>query len=339
MSCTGIGRPDFSHLLALTDENGTYEHAKLSHPRRDHGYCTDDVARVLVVACREPDPTPEVWALAESSLRFLEAAQTRSGAVRNRRASDGTWSDGPAVKDWWGRSLWGLGTAASRRPTLAVDALALFDRGAARRSPWPRSMAFAALGAAEVLDVDPANGAARALLSDAAMLVESLHGDPRWPWPESRLTYANAVLPEALVAAGAILERADWLNHGLELLGWLLDHETAEGHLSVVPASGEAPDEQPPRFDQQPLEVAALADACHRAWACTGDRRWADGVRMAVGWFNGDNDSGVQMWSPATSGGYDGLEDGKVNANQGAESTIAMLSTFQHVRLAVAAEG
>jgi hypothetical protein len=59
---------------------------------------------------------------------------------------------------------------------------------------------------------------------------------------------------------------------------------------------------------------------------------------MAVAWFNGDNDSGVQMWDPVTNGGYDGLEDGTVNANQGAESTIAMLSTFQHARLAVAAE-
>ena len=37
-----------------------------------------------------------------------------------------------------------------------------------QRSPWPRAMAFAALGAAEFLRVDPRNLIAFALLSDAA---------------------------------------------------------------------------------------------------------------------------------------------------------------------------
>ena len=63
-------------------------------------------------------------------------------------------------------------------------------------------MAFAALGAAEVLAVDPGHDRARALLADAVTTIGPLGADADWPWPEPRLTYANAALPEALIAAG-----------------------------------------------------------------------------------------------------------------------------------------
>ena len=85
---------------------------------------------------------------------------------------------------------------------MRQSALAYFDHGAEQRSPWRRAMAFAGLGAAEVLDVDPRHGRARDLLADAVTTIGPLGADPRWPWPEPRLAYANAVLPEALIAAG-----------------------------------------------------------------------------------------------------------------------------------------
>lgn len=37
--------PNFGHLLALSDHRGTFEHADGAEPRREHGYCTDDMAR------------------------------------------------------------------------------------------------------------------------------------------------------------------------------------------------------------------------------------------------------------------------------------------------------
>ena len=39
------------------------------------------------------------------------------------------------------------------------------------------------------------------------------------------------------------------------------------------------------------------------------------------------------MWNPHTGGGYDGLQTSGPNLNQGAESTIALISTLQHARL------
>ena len=141
------------------------------------------------------------------------------------------------------------------------------------------------------------------------------HG--RWLWPEQRLTYANATLPEAMIAAGSVLGRPILVAQGLELLEWLLARETRHGHLSVTPVGGSGPDDEGPGFDQQPIEVAALADACARAEAVTGDRRWAEGITAAANWFLGDNDSGVAMWDPDTGGAFDGLEETRRQSQPG----------------------
>jgi len=193
-------------------------------------------------------------------------------------------------------------------------------------------MAFAALGAAEVLSVDPDDMSARALVSDAADAMSGPDPLAGWPWPEQRLTYANATLPEAMIAAGTALERPVLVRHGLDLLEWLFDRETRHGHLSVTPVGGSGPDDLGPAFDQQPIEVAALADACARAQAVDRDRRWLDGVTSAADWFLGENDAGVLMWDPETGGAFDGLEFDGANLNQGTESTLALLSTMQHAR-------
>jgi hypothetical protein len=193
-------------------------------------------------------------------------------------------------------------------------------------------MVFAALGAAEVLAIDPRHNQARLLIVDAADKIGRPASDPLWPWPEPRLSYANAAIPEALIAAGEALERSDLIDHGLGLLGWLLGHETGEGHLSPAPVGGAGPGDAGPGFDQQPIEVAAMADACHRAFLLTGSDDWLKGIQLATGWFAGENDAGSPMFDTDSGGGYDGLHAGGPNLNQGAESTLALLSTLQHER-------
>jgi hypothetical protein len=324
--------PIFDHLLRMTDHRGTFEHACFAEPRPGHGYCTDDMARVLVVATREPDPAREVNGLAGLALRFLYEAQALTGGCRNRMDSTGRWADEPTLEDCWGRCVWGLGTAAAHSDVTWVrkSAVVQFERAAQGRSPWPRAMAFAALGAAEVLTVDPEHGAARELITDYAAAVAEPNGDPAWPWPEPRLTYANAVIAEAMIAAGVALDDPTLWQRGLDLLAWLIEYETAGAHLSPTPAAGRGADDLRPAFDQQPIEVSTLADACARAAAIDARPIWPDGVLAAAAWFQGANDAGQLMWDTETGGGFDGLHADGVNRNQGAESTLAVLSTMQH---------
>jgi len=331
---SGTPAPVFDHLLRMTDHRGTFEHARFSQPRLEDGYCTDDVARVLVVAAREPDSGGDVHRLARVAVQFLNDAQTFAGKCRNRMDSTGRWTDEPATEDAWGRCLWGLGTAAAHCDASLIRRLSViqFERAASVRSPWPRAMAFAALGAAELLLADPGHRVARALIGDYAAGLASSRSDPDWPWPEPRLTYANAVLPEAMIAAGVALEDDTLRQRGLDLLAWLIDRETADGHLSPTPAGGRGPGDARPGFDQQPIEVSSIADACARAAGADASQIWPDTVRAAAGWFEGANDAGLRMWDPQTGGGFDGLHADGVTQNQGAESTLAVLSTLQHAQ-------
>ncbi|WP_328347872.1 glycosyltransferase [Micromonospora sp. NBC_00421] len=326
--------PSFAHLARLSDDTGLFEHARHAIVRRRHGYCTDDVARGLVVTSREPEPTGAVLRLAECYLAFLTHAQNSRGAFHNRLGLDRHWADQPGLGDWWGRALWGLGTAVARSPApwIREEALVAFSTGAVRRSPAPHAMAFAALGAVEVLRRHPSHAVAAALLSDAATSIGAPPADPGWSWPQPRLSYASAALAEVVIAASQLRHDGPLLDNGLRMLAWLRDVQLRDGRLSVVPAGGWERGAVRLRHDQQPLEVAAFADACATAATVTGDAGWETGVRQAVGWFLGDNDVGTPMWDPATGGGYDGLTRHGPNLNQGAESTLALISTLQHAR-------
>jgi hypothetical protein len=326
-------RLSFRHLADLSDGRGVFEHALHAVPRREHGYCLDDVARALVVVVREPRPTAVMQQLGETYLRFIEEAIGPDGLVHNRMDATGAFTDDAAMGDWWGRAVAALGftVAHAELPAMRIRATRAFLQLSGQRPVDVRCAAFAVLGAAEVLQVRPSSLAARRMLHDA---LETLPMTPvaGWHWPEERLRYANATLPEAMIAAGDALGDATLLDAGLGYLDFLITKESRDGHLSVTGTAGRGPGELGPFFDQQPIEVAAIADASARAYALRGDPRWFEGVRRAWGWFVGENDIGLPMIDAETGAGFDGLEAGGRNENRGAESTLAALGTAQHAR-------
>ncbi len=216
-----------------------------------------------MVTVREPHPTPTVRRLRDVYLDFVVAAQTADGGFHNRRDADGHWADESGFDDHWGRAVWALGCASScPDASIRMVALAAATVGMSGRSPSPRSMSYAAIGAAEVVRVSPGHPGASHLLADAATALGRPARDAGWPWPEPRLAYANAVLPEALLAIGSALGDDSLVRDGLHLLTWLVGVQTRNDQLSLVPAGGWQPGEPRPGFDQQPIEAAAIAEAC-----------------------------------------------------------------------------
>ena len=323
----------FTHLERLSDDRGLFEHAKGIERREEHGYCTDDNARLLVVSSREAD-AGSAHRLGRLALDFVLESLDMDGKIRNRMDRSGQWTDHGSTEDCWGRGVWALGVAASQHPDPLIRRRALqgFDIAVRQRSQWPRAMAFAALGAADVLVAHPDHDPARALLIDALVAIGTIPGGT-WRWPEPHLRYANAALAEAVIAAGSASDSESSVDRGLTMLGWLLELETRNSHLSVTADGGRGPDDDVPMFDQQSIEVAAMADACWRAYEITGDKHWSRGIQMCAAWFLGDNDTGAVMRDQASGGGYDGLQAVGVNLNQGAESTLALVSTMQRANL------
>lgn len=321
---------DLSHLFRLSDDTGLLEHARGAVPRREHGYCLDDVARGLVLLAREANPSGAQARLTEVYLTFVAHAQGADGAFHNRLGYDRRWTDRVGTGDWWGRAMWALGSVGtgSGPGWQQVEALDRFSLGCRQRSPWLRSNAYAALGAAQVVTLFPDHEGARRLLVDFVAHVGP-PTDAACPWPENRLTYANARIPDALLAAGAALGASEVVRRGSDLLDWLVESQMVDGHLSPVPSSGSPVTSVSSGFDQQPIEVAALADAAARALALTGEARWRSTLTVAAGWFEGANDLGAVMHDRSSGGGFDGLTAGGPNRNQGAESTLAWLLTRQ----------
>jgi len=238
----------------------------------------------------------------------------------------GVWVDARGSDDAHGRALWGLGSALATEDPRRV--FPVLTSGLDLDSPYPRSNAYAVLGAVAALEAWPAAPKVEAFLQRTARRLPR----PRrgvWKWPEPRLTYDNARIPEALMAAGATLSDESMIAEGLDLLEWLIETETGADGFSFTPVVGRGRGESGPAFDQQPIEAWGMADACLRAITVDGGSRWEIGLTDAAAWFLGRNDSGAVLYDDSTGAGYDGLEATGVNLNRGAESTLAALGALQ----------
>jgi hypothetical protein len=316
------------HLRALGGQRGLFEHAEFSRPRVDHGYCLDDNGRALVIISRAHLCGVEFPAiLGDRCLSFVLHARHWDG-WRHRLTAEGRWNR-TSSDDAVGRALWGLGAAAGfwPEPTGRRRAARTLLRSLDFDSNWWRPIAYAVLGLSCLQAVEPGETLRAALDSFAARLPRPLWGQ-EWAWPEERLTYDNARLPEALITAGASLEDQEMLDDGLRLLQWLIEEEAGRRGFSFTPVGGRSRDQEKPGFDQQPLEAWAMADAARRAAEVTGDRGWLVAAVVAASWFLGENDLGIPLYDPVAGSCCDGLTAGGTNRNQGAESTLSALGAI-----------
>ena len=329
------------HLESLTDDVGIMQHAIGARPDPGHGYCTDDVARALQVDLLHARELgwEAVAASAWRSFRFLaEAIDEPAGRFRNFRLIDGSWVDAVGSEDSHGRGVHALGDVIAEAPDgrMADAAAELFSRALpAAGLTALRAQASVLLGCAGALEGRPSRATESALRLMATRFREGFtsRAASDWPWPESRLTYENALPARALIVAGGALGSQRMTELGLRVLGWLIDIQVApEGHLSPIgngwwPQFGERS-----RFDQQPIEATALLLAAESAFKATADEQYRTAMERAYAWFLGRNDLGLQIADPGRGAGCDGLTPRGVNSNQGAESTLMWLTAAEHIR-------
>ena len=331
-----------AHLDEISDEIGIWQHATGANPNREFGYCTDDVARGLEVDLLH---SPSLgWSAVEGSARrsmaFLrDAFNPREGRFRNFRSADGEWLETIGSEDCHARAMVALGFAIADAPDpgLAGDAAQLFKEAlpAVRALTNLRPMAAALLGCDSALRGGAEGETLATFRWLAAQLARALVDlPPDWPWPDPVVTYENALLPMALIAAGQRLADEAMMQAGCTVLDWLaLSQTTAAGGLSIVGNSGWwTRGDSPARFDQQPIDATSLLLAAEEAYVATAAEQYLNVAEMAYGWFLGDNDMNVPVAIAATGGCHDGLTADGVNLNQGAESTLMWLTALEHMR-------
>jgi hypothetical protein len=330
------------HLDALSDDLGIMQHAVGRDPDPAHGYCTDDVARALQIDLLHQRELgwDAVAASAWRSMRFLdEAFDHTTGRFRNFRGIDGSWLAGIASEDSQGRAMLALGStiAEARDPALIASASSLFIQALPGTQALRalRAQSSVLLGCDAVMRGAPTTRAAHAyrLLANRLGSTFQARTTSAWPWPESRLTYENALPAQALIVAGRFLDSRRMLEAGLAVLDWLIDSQTDRaGHLSPVGNGWWPRGGTKSTFDQQPIEATALLLAAEAAYEVTGADRYRAAMERAYAWFLGENDLHLSLAVPERGACFDGLTPQGVNRNQGAESTLMWLIALERIR-------
>lgn len=330
-----LPKPDLNHIIRLTDNVGMLQHARYIIPNRFHGYCTDDNARALIAAMKAQsivEDAKDIKDLACVYLAFISFAfNEKTGRFRNFMNYDRTWLEEIGSEDSHGRAMWALGEAIWLDDSNIRDAaLVVFKKAlpALLEFTAPRSWAFALVGIQSYLGKFGGDSEVRRIREK---LVEQLYAmylenaTPEWPWIEDTLTYANGKIAQALIVCGKGMEREDILNAGLNSLKWLIEIQIdPAGHFSPVGNNGwYTRGKEKARFDQQPIEVSTLIEACREAYVATRDANWITHAQRGIEWFLGKNDYSVPLFDYKTGGCCDGLNVDGPNRNQGAESTLA----------------
>jgi glycosyltransferase involved in cell wall biosynthesis len=326
------------HLRRMTDSTGVFQHAVYNVPNYHEGYCTDDNARAFILCCLLEDAAIPVAGegfdlLASRYIAFLAAAFHEStGRFRNFMSYGRRWLEEVGSEDSHGRALWAAGCGASLTRNEGHRRLSahLLERGlpVTIRFTSPRAWAFALIGIHEHERGNPGladHHRIRALLVGKLMDCWRNCATGDWRWFETRATYENARLSQALIASGRSMPDSEALKTGLESLCWLAERQkAAAGHFRPIGSNGfHERDGACADFDQQPVEAQAMISACLTAFRATGDPLWWREARRAFEWFLGRNDLGLPLHDPASGGCRDGLHHDRVNENQGAESTLA----------------
>lgn len=325
-----------SHFTVMMGPFGLYQHATIREPLLSEGYCTDDNARAVMVLGRllslvSPKDTSVVRGLLLRCWEFVCEAELESGRYHNFRTSEGAWLETDESEDMYARLIRMLVEVLRNDQVsdLHSQAKSMLRPLLARASSMqaPRFWAECVIALADLSDDTGLGGRKESLLQqgrEVLVRVWEMNSSPDWMWFEERMTYANALLPHGLMAAGIYTGDSvseDILHKSAE---FLIQTTIRDGIFIPIGSNGWYPKgKTPSRDNQQAIEAGTMFDfllAYHDAFP---DRLNIDIVAAPYLWFFGHNAGGVVMADESTGACLDGLFLHGVNPNYGAESMLA----------------
>jgi hypothetical protein len=332
------------HFLSMCDDTGLFQHAVHSVPDRAHGYCVDDNARALLVACALNNPgeqrLPEV--LTARFAAFVQHAwNPGTQRFRNFMGFNRCWLEDKGSEDSHGRTLWALGICALTDGNLSRRswAASLFSEAMPTVEGFrsPRAWAFVLIGLdayCTAVAEDARATRLRTLLADRLISIFDSVATDDWLWFEDGLAYDNARLSQALIVTGIATKTSAYIETGLKSLRWLVTRQTsAKGQFRPVGTAGFGDRRQVPQgFDQQPLEATATIAACLAGWRADHDVEWKAEAARAFAWFLGSNDLSTSLVDVETGSCRDGLHPDRPNENRGGESVVSYLLGLCEIR-------
>ena len=198
-------------------------------------------------------------------------------------------------------------------------------------STSPRLWAFALMAMSNMLILDKEWHVGQEYRQALADLLSQRWNDAAtddWPWFEDTLAYDNGRLPEAIITTGLDMADTRLIDIGFTALEALWKWQHRDGVLQPVGSESFGMIRTiPARFDQQPLEAAAMVSACLAAFRASRKSCWQERAQLSYAWFAGRNVHGAVLGDTKRGHCYDGLNPSGVNQNSGAESVLAFLQS------------
>lgn len=324
------------HIKKLTTDFGILQFSKFSQPDPESGYTLDDNARALIniVMYDKAFPSDENLKLAFTYLNFIEGIQRNDGWFDNYKDYNHelTQQNGEVnLEDANGRALWSLGTVISHRQYLPLEmiyrAVKCWDKAIKKIDNFksPRAIAYALKGLylyhETYKDEEIKNHIEK--LADELLRHYNINSAEDWCWYEDYMTYANNVLPEAMMYSYLVTKKSKYKKIAIITFDFLLSHYFMKGQLKVISNRGWFKKQNERKFyGEQPIEVATTIIALDFFYELTQNTKYKDQLKLAFIWFLGNNHLKQIMYNPENGASYDGLEDTHININQGAESTL-----------------
>jgi glycosyltransferase involved in cell wall biosynthesis len=330
---------NLNHVKAMTTEVGMIQFSKINQPDIKSGYTLDDNARALVATSMYLQNTGDKSSITNirKYLSFIRFCQQPDGNFLNYVDKDKqfTTQNGEVnLDDSNGRAIWALGYLMSQKSKLpkelVLEAEATLQRALSQISAVKstRAMAFAIKGIFyyQKAAKSPENIELIKTFANRMVQMYKHESSKNWEWFEGYLTYANSILPEAMLYAWLMTDDSTYKDIAKTSLVFLLSHTFNENGIEVISnRKWFQKGQEHGHFGEQPIDVAYTIMTLGIFYDVFQDDDYLQKLQIAFNWFLGANRLQQIVYNPCTGGCYDGMEETHVNLNQGAESTVSYL--------------
>ena len=327
------------HLKRLTVADGIIQFAQIDTADLSSGYTLDDNARALIAVSKHYLLIGDFddLALISTYLDFILFCQQEDGSFLNYVDIDGNFmlkNSDENLEDANGRAIWALGEFSSYDKffsEIMIDKARFAIQKSLKlvsKFESPRAKAFSIKGLYFYNLRMKENKIKNLIVVLADDLVSKYRGvsDEDWNWFEDYLTYANSILPEAMLYAAKSTSSKLYQKIAKNTFDFLLSIIFQNDNIKVVSNKGwYLKGKSPHNYGEQPIDVAYTILALNTFYEEFKEEGYLEKMTNAFNWFLGKNHLHQIVYNPITGGCYDGLEETHLNLNQGAESTVSYL--------------
>jgi len=328
-----------NHLKQMSTNTGIIQFSKINQPDIHSGYTLDDNARALITMCMHFKQTGDKRSIyyIQKYLKFINLCFQPDNTFLNYVDRDNQFTDqnkDSNLDDANGRAVWALGYLVSLKGQLSQEILntaeSLIEKSLLHIGDIhsTRAMAFTIKGLYYHYKTikSPKDLLLLKTLADRLVQMYKHESNKEWEWFESYLTYANSILPEAMLYAWILTKETVYKEIAIPSFNFLLSQIFNENGIEVISnKKWLIKGQEMGHFGEQPIDVSYTIMTLSKFYDSFCDEDYLLKMKTAFNWFLGNNRLHQIVYNPCTGGCYDGLEETHVNLNQGAESTLSYL--------------